>query len=245
MTTTATPSTLTVMTVETVIQNLMADAFPPGRRAYSMIYRHGVESVLEDRLHRTRKLPVLDLRPGGVAYDAFQAGRAEGKEIARRAGLTKALAQGVTRRNMRDLLTRIAHEIGAVPSSQPPISADSYLPAPLVDYLRAVLEQAGGPVPLEPIKPCQVANDQAIADEGGEFRFDLRPTGFAPGEEVIIIATDTPAKVIGYVQTSAHQERVLVDYPHGGGVIRHSLEEWELVARNPGITASREEHHDL
>lgn len=233
MTTETAPPSLAVMTVEQVIQNLMADAFPPGRRAYSMIYRHGVESILEDRLHRTRKLPELDLRPGGVAFDAYMAGRQEGKEIARRAGLSKTLAQGVSpvrvpKQVMLDLLTRIASEVGLV-SFTAPISADSHLPAPLVDYLRTVIEHAGCTI-LEPIDFLPAANDQA-SDADGEFRFELSQTGFAPGDEVTIIGTGTAARVIDCVHTPANGDRYLVDYKHGPGYMRQTYHESELAAR--------------
>jgi hypothetical protein len=68
---------------------LLEDACPPGREQKSVPYLTGARQVLLNRL--TGSAIANPYRMGTAAYDAFEAGKLEGKVISKQAGLKKAV----------------------------------------------------------------------------------------------------------------------------------------------------------
>lgn len=79
------------MSIDDIADALMADAFPVHRAVKSQQYIHGVRAVL---LNRLAGIPIeMPYRPGTASADAWDAGKAEGKLIAKQASLKKREAK--------------------------------------------------------------------------------------------------------------------------------------------------------
>lgn len=166
---------------ERQIELIMRDAFPPERDRKSAMYRCGCRSVLIQRLIDPQEVPPSTTECphhlGTMAADAWLAGRAEGKEIARRLGLVKRLAPGVRpvakicRRlhaaapDLLELVQAIQAEVDDY-SATPRISADSYLPPSLLAKIRFVIVRAGGrlaPTRIDSTQPAAPLEHDDVA----------------------------------------------------------------------------------
>ena len=79
------------MSIDDIADALMADAFPVNRAVKSQQYIHGVRAVL---LNRLAGIPIeMPYWPGTASADAWDAGKAEGKLIAKQASLKKREAK--------------------------------------------------------------------------------------------------------------------------------------------------------
>jgi hypothetical protein len=72
---------------EDIADALLADAFPVNRAVKSVQYITGARAVLMNRL--AGKPMEMPYRPGTASADAWEAGKAEGKCIAKKASLSK------------------------------------------------------------------------------------------------------------------------------------------------------------
>lgn len=54
------------------------------------------------------------------------------------------------------------------------------------------------------------------------------PARFKPGDTVTLKVTGKPAKVVAYLPADEGRWRVIVDQPHGNGVMRRTFEEDDL-----------------
>jgi len=77
---------------EDIADALLADAFPVNRAVKSTQYITGARAVLLNRL--AGKPLEMPYRPGTASADAWEAGKAEGKLIAKQASLKKPEALG-------------------------------------------------------------------------------------------------------------------------------------------------------
>lgn len=142
------------------VKQIMREAFPLVRPRKSAVYLAGARSVLMQRLIPAEQLLSYAVdcpkHLGLVAVDAWEAGRHEGKQIAKQVGLQKRLAPGVALpaseisnrlRNSALALLEVAQAIQAEVDNDVAgmrLSADSYLPPSLRTHLRFVIVRAGG-----------------------------------------------------------------------------------------------------
>ena len=142
------------------VKQIMRQAFPLVRQRKSAMYLAGARSVLMQRLIPAEQLLSCAVECprhlGLVAVDAWEAGRREGKQIAKEVGLPKPLAPGVALppseisnrlRNSALALLEVAQAIQAEVDDDVAgmrLSADSYLPPSLRTQLRFVIVRAGG-----------------------------------------------------------------------------------------------------